>query len=306
MLPIEELRAEYTAITHNRVVVTEGGYVPSREEARKLFKAERAMEVFKREYASGVYGLACTMDLTYVGVPLANPIIKENGKFRPNIVIDENKRKVRAKAAVLALADILTGRFGAASSRATPIMRTTELICAVSKQPIPNLIHGFYMDYAEESSKVLVASLKSGLVRDLKVFAYGEGPAKALSGEELSVDGPAPDGTLVTFAADAGAISARSVVSNGMATARIASDVATTAHISATTEGAGGAVQSTAVVTFTDCPVPLTGARIDGPVNVTGTLYIETLYTFEAVITPTDATPIITYTWSFNLDYFGS
>jgi len=188
MLPIEELRAEYTAITHNRVVVTRSGYVPSREEARKLFKAERAMEVFKREYASGVYGLACTMDLAYVGVPLANPIIEENGKFRPNIVIDKNKRKIRAKTTVLALADILTGRFGAASSRATPIMRTTELICAVSKQPIPNLIHGFYMDYAEESSKVLSASLKSGLVKDLKVFVYGDKPVEALRAEELPIE----------------------------------------------------------------------------------------------------------------------
>ncbi len=41
------------------------------------------------------------------------------------------------------------------------------------------------------------------------------------------------------------------------------------------------------------CPRPLTGVAIDGPVS--GTL---TLYTFTASITPTDATPPITYTWS--------
>ena len=169
MIPVEDMRAEYAAVTHNRVVLDETGKI----------QAEEAMMIFKREHASGVYGFLTAMDLAYVGRPLANPT---------QVVINGDERRIRAKAAVLALADILTGRFGAASSRATPIMRTTELICAVSKQPIPNLIHGFYMDYAEESSKVLVASLKSGLVRDLKVFAYGEGPAKALSGEELSVE----------------------------------------------------------------------------------------------------------------------
>jgi len=169
MIPVEDMRAEYAAVTHNRVVLDETGKI----------QAEEAMMIFKREHASGVYGFLTAMDLAYVGRPLANPT---------QVVINGDERRIRAKAAVLALADILTGRFGAASSRATPIMRTTELICAVSKQPIPNLIHGFYMDYAEESSKVLVASLKSGLVRDLKVFAYGEGPAKALSGEELPVE----------------------------------------------------------------------------------------------------------------------
>ena len=36
---------------------------------------------------------------------------------------------------------------------------------------------------------------------------------------------------------------------------------------------------------------------IRGPLNVTSTLYINTLYTFQAVITPTNATLPITYTW---------
>lgn len=169
MIPVEDMRAEYAAVTHNRVVLEETGKIQAKE----------AMMIFKREHASGLYGFLTTMDLAYVGRPLANP---------NQVVISADDRKVRAKVAVLALADLLTGRFGAAGSRATPIMRTTELICAVSKQPIPNLIHGFYMDYAKESSKVLTASLKSGLVKDLKVFVYGDGPAKALDGEKLTVE----------------------------------------------------------------------------------------------------------------------
>ena len=154
MLPIEEFRAEYAAVTHNRVVLEPTGKVQAKE----------AMMVFKREYASGVYGFACTMDLAYVGRPLANP---------EKTVIDDDDRRLRAKVAMLALADLLTGRFGAASSRALPVMRTTELICAVGKQPLPNLVHGFFKDYAKESARVLKSVLDSGLVKDLKVFIAG-------------------------------------------------------------------------------------------------------------------------------------
>ncbi len=161
MLPVEDLRAEYAAVTHNRVVLEPTGRI----------QAQEAMMVFKREYASGVYGFACTLDLAYVGVPLANPV-------EPVIGLED--RRKRAKAAMLALADLLTGRFGAASSRALPVMRTTEVICAVAKQPLPNLVHGFFKDYAEESARVLKAALDSGLVQDLKVFAAGNRPSEAL------------------------------------------------------------------------------------------------------------------------------
>ncbi len=48
----------------------------------------------------------------------------------------------------------------------------------------------------------------------------------------------------------------------------------------------------------TTCPATLKGVGIVGPLEITSTLYINTLYTFQAVITPTDATLPITYTWS--------
>jgi len=114
-------------------------------------------------------------------------------------------------------------------------------------------------------------------------------------------DGLSNDGVLVTFGADLGVISARAATSGGVAPAHITSDVAGTAHISATTRGAGGVVQQTVTVTFTqavsEC-VPITGAAIRGPAGVTGTLYINSSYTFDAVITPTSASFPVTYTWS--------
>ncbi len=181
MIPVEDMRAEYAAVTHNRVVTTEKGSIPSREQA---------MMVFKREYASGLYGFLCSMDLAYVGKSLADPENKEK-------ILPIEERKLRAKCAVIALADLLTGRFGAAASRAIPVVKVVELVCAVSKQPLPNLVHGFYRDYLEESARMLHAMLSSGAVSELKVFVYGDRASdafsKALSEEFVEVKGTPVD-----------------------------------------------------------------------------------------------------------------
>ena len=61
---------------------------------------------------------------------------------------------------------------------------------------------------------------------------------------------PVGDGTLVTFATDLGSISSRSVTHDGVAIAHITTDSRGVALVTATTEGAGGAVQDTVTVTF--------------------------------------------------------
>jgi hypothetical protein len=61
----------------------------------------------------------------------------------------------------------------------------------------------------------------------------------------------APNGTLVSFATDLGEITPRAVVSDSLALAHLTSTGAGTAHISATTRGSGGTVQSATTVTFT-------------------------------------------------------
>ena len=45
-----------------------------------------------------------------------------------------------------------------------------------------------------------------------------------------------------------------------------------------------------------DC-IPLTDVGIEGLLDITGSLYIDTQYTFQAIITPTEASEPITYTW---------
>ena len=46
------------------------------------------------------------------------------------------------------------------------------------------------------------------------------------------------------------------------------------------------------------CANPLVGLGIQRPYNMTSTLYIDHLYTFQAILTPTNATSPISYTWS--------
>jgi CRISPR-associated protein Cst2 len=172
MLPVEDLKTEYEAVTHNRVVIEESGKIPSEE---------AAMMVFKREHASGIYGFLISGDLAYVGKPLADP--ENTGKW-----ISLEERRLRAETAILALINLLSGKFGAASSRAMPAIKVSEIIVAISKHPIPNLVHGFYYDYVEESVKILEAVLKSGLVKgvqDMKVYVFGNRLIEIVKGSDI-------------------------------------------------------------------------------------------------------------------------
>jgi CRISPR-associated protein Cst2 len=180
MIPIEELRAEYTSITYNRVVVTPKGNVPSREEARELYGVEEAMGVMKREHASGIYGFLCSMDLAFVGVSQANL----DKKLPPD------ERKIRAKAAIVALMELLSGHFGAAQARALPIIKVTELICMASKKPIPNTVHGFYKDYAEETAGIIKVAFNKALVMpdEVRVAAMGEKPIMAFKEKGIKIE----------------------------------------------------------------------------------------------------------------------
>jgi len=157
LIPVEDQRAEYSSVTFNRVFVDEKGSIP---------KEQQAMMVMKREHASGIYGFLCSMDLAFAGVSLANP----NKRLPPE------DSKTRVKAAVAALTELLSGRFGAAQSRSLPIVKVIELICVASRKPVPNAVHGFYKDYAEETARIVKASIDQKLVEanDVKVVVVGK------------------------------------------------------------------------------------------------------------------------------------
>ncbi|RLG84981.1 MAG: type I-A CRISPR-associated protein Cas7/Csa2 [Thermoprotei archaeon] len=154
MVPVEDLKSKYMAITHNRVGVTKEGKID-----------ESLMMVFKREHATGLYGFSISLDLAYVG----------KSQSDPSKALDIDERKLRAKAALQALANLLTGSFGASRVRAEPIIKITELVCVASKKPVPNLTHGFYKDYIEDS-KSRIESLRSiGFTGEsVRVYVIGD------------------------------------------------------------------------------------------------------------------------------------
>jgi len=127
---------EISAVTQNRVVIDSDG---------KIEGDEQAMMVFKRQYASALYGFASTFDAYYVGRPQSNP---------KQLVVQGDERKERAKLAVLAYINLLGGVSGANTSRGLPAIEVRELIAVTSNRPIPMAKHGFYRDYIEETIKI--------------------------------------------------------------------------------------------------------------------------------------------------------
>lgn len=144
VIPCEETIKEaldVAAVTQNRVVVDEKGNIEGGDT-----EEGKAMMVFKRQYASALYGFASTFDVYYVGRPLSNP---------NNVAItNAEERKERAKLAVLAYINLLGGRFGANTSRGLPALDVDELIAVVSEKPVPIAKHGFYSDYIDETIRI--------------------------------------------------------------------------------------------------------------------------------------------------------
>lgn len=149
LIPVEELEVKYSTITHNRVVTNKEG------------KVTEDMIVFKREHESGVFGFNIVVDLAYIGRAQSNPTQS----------LDSNERITRARLVVKALTDLLSGNFGAAQARALPIVKLEELIALLSSKPGPNLVHGYFKDYAEETFNIIKNYYING---EAKIYVLGE------------------------------------------------------------------------------------------------------------------------------------
>ncbi len=146
VLTREELeKAQKFAVTHNRV---------------DPFKSSEQSEmmVFKQEYSSARYGFSAALDLGLVLTPLYGDCANGEPPVDKSRLNDE--RALRIKAAVLGLFYALSGGTGARAARALPIADLEEVVVAVSKFPIPALIHGSYPNYVEKSLDVLSAFAK--------------------------------------------------------------------------------------------------------------------------------------------------
>ena len=136
-----ERAVEISSITQNRVVIDDKGKIEGGGE-----EAGKAMMVFKRQYASALYGFSSAFDAYYVGRPQSNP---------RQIAVRDKERKERAKLSILAYINLLSGVSGANTSRGLPALEVRELVAVTSQKPIPMAKHGFYKDYIEETIKIL-------------------------------------------------------------------------------------------------------------------------------------------------------
>ncbi len=160
VIPCEETVREavdISAVTQNRVVIDDKGNIEGggREEGK-------AMMIFKRQYASALYGFASAFDAYYVGRPLSNPTTP---------AIGNNERKERAKLSILAYINLLGGIFGANTSRGLPALEVRELIAVVSDKPVPMAKHGFYSDYVEETIRIMNDFAETFNIKP-KIFVY--------------------------------------------------------------------------------------------------------------------------------------
>jgi len=170
-LPVEDGNVEsgVQSITHNRVVANERGRIEA-----------EGMMPFKRQYASALYGFAVAMDLPYVG--------KRTSSADREPVIDRERRRRRAKCAVLALLHMLSGAVGASQSRSLPAASPVEIVALASEKPLPMAVHGFYSDYVEQCAK-LFKSYSGALGVSVRVYTYPSDMTGKFEGGNLSARG---------------------------------------------------------------------------------------------------------------------
>lgn len=159
IIPVEDFECRIDTLTHNRVVVDEQGRIQAE------IGNQKAMMVFKRQYASSLYGFMLNMDLDYIGRSLFSA-------RRQKVIKDNQEIQRRGKAALLALLPLLSGQMGASRSRAEPVWKVEELMAAACEGPFPSLTHAHFSDYFFESVQTLL-SFSRLLNKTVNVYVYG-------------------------------------------------------------------------------------------------------------------------------------
>ena len=149
------------AIQYNRVVPN--------TVSNKLGEGQekQGMMVFKQEHASvPLFGFAMSMDLGWI----LRPKYEGDGSFIsiPGVDINE-ERKRRAKAALLAVLNLITGS-GSKQARSLPIIGVQELMIVASNVPIPKPVHAAFENYATQTIDAL--RIYANNVNDAKIYVH--------------------------------------------------------------------------------------------------------------------------------------
>jgi CRISPR-associated protein Cst2 len=130
----------------------------------------QGMMVFKQEHASvPLFGFAMSMDLGWILRPKYEgdgSIVSELPNKDDNVT---EERKRRAKAALLAVLNLITGS-GSKQARSLPIIGVQELMIVVSNVPIPKLVHAAFDNYAAQTIDAL--RIYANNVNDAKIYVH--------------------------------------------------------------------------------------------------------------------------------------
>ncbi|MEM2149795.1 MAG: DevR family CRISPR-associated autoregulator [Ignisphaera sp.] len=148
-VPIEEIDHQSLSVSRTlKYVVTHNRVTPE----------SKRMMVFKREYASAIWGWQALIDIASIG---RSQLEKDkNDKDRSmwqGVLLVKYKDEIvkRAKAAILAFEKVLMGTLGASTSRALPISRPVELIAILVQGCAPTPLHPYYKDYKDYLAKYI-------------------------------------------------------------------------------------------------------------------------------------------------------
>ncbi len=154
LLPALDTETTSKQVVHTRV---------SRQIYLEEEEKQKALVIFSKSYASGIYAFVSAVDLARIGW----------AETLSNAVINEEARKKRANAAIQAYRDMLSGKMGASLSHALPHTDILEVAAAVSTQgPLPFPASPIYPDYLLKYAGILP-------VDKVKAFSFGIGSPPA-------------------------------------------------------------------------------------------------------------------------------
>jgi CRISPR-associated protein Cst2 len=127
------------------------------------------MMVFKQEHASvPLFGFVMSMDLGWILRPRYEGDGNLISKLPNNDDVTE-ERKRRAKAALLAVLNLITGS-GSKQARSLPIIGVQELMIVVSNVLIPKPVHAAFENYATQTIDAL--RIYANNVNNAKIYVH--------------------------------------------------------------------------------------------------------------------------------------
>ncbi|MEO0180560.1 MAG: DevR family CRISPR-associated autoregulator [candidate division WOR-3 bacterium] len=162
--PLDSLEYALTSATHSRVAATDYPVEKKRESEEESSEGKTGQMIYNKVYASGTYAFVSYLDVEHIGYGEKREG-QERVSFVP-LVEEPRKRLARAKAAILAYQDMLTGRLGASQAFALPHAKVLSFLACYScfgQFPVP--VSPIYPDFVQKTVELMP--------NEVKILGYG-------------------------------------------------------------------------------------------------------------------------------------